>query len=209
MAPDRTGITTQESDEVAFVATLRDAVAALEKAHIEYLLMGGISSATLGRPRYTHDIDLFVKPDAARRTLDTLGAVGFEVEETDPHWLYKAFKRDAMVDVIFRSAGEIYLDDEMLARASVTDVMGCTAHVIAPEDLLVIKAVVADEHIPRHWYDGLGIVARCDLDWDYLQWRALQHGTRRVLSLLLYAQSNDIAVPTVPIQHLFSALYES
>jgi predicted nucleotidyltransferase len=114
-----------------------------------------------------------------------------------------------MVDIIFRSAGEIYLDDEMLARASDADVLGCTARVIAPEDLLVIKVVVADEHIPRHWYDALGIVARCDLDWDYLQWRALQHGTRRVLSLLLYAQSNDVAVPAAPVQHLFAALYES
>lgn len=208
MAPERIGTTTQETDEVAFVATLRDALGALDSAQLAYLLMGGISSATLGRPRYTHDIDLFVKPDAARPTLDALASAGFDVEETDPRWLYKAFKRDAMVDVIFRSAGEIYLDDEMLERASVIDVMGCTARVIAPEDLLVIKAVVADEHLPRHWYDGLGIVARCDLDWDYLQWRALQHGARRVLSLLLYAQSNDIAVPLAPIHRLFSALYD-
>jgi predicted nucleotidyltransferase len=209
MASDRIGTTTQESDETAFVATLHDALGAVETAGLEYLLMGGIGSAALGRPRYTHDIDLFVKPDGAGPTLDALAAAGFETERTDPHWLYKAFKRDAMVDVIFRSAGEIYLDDEMLAHASVTDVLGCTAHVISPEDLLVIKAVVADEHIPRHWYDALGIVARCDLDWDYLQWRALQHGTRRVLSLLLYAQSNDIAVPIAPLQRLFSALHDS
>ena len=209
MTNERTATTTQESDEAAFTATLRDALAAVDEAGIEYLLMGGIGSATLGRPRFTHDIDLFVKPDGARPSLDALARAGFETETTDPHWLYKGFKRDAMVDIIFRSAGEIYLDDVMLARASDADVLGCTARVIAPEDLLVIKVVVADEHIPRHWYDALGIVARCDLDWDYLQWRALQHGTRRVLSLLLYAQSNDVAVPAAPVQHLFAALYES
>lgn len=209
MATERTALVTQESDGVAFVATLRDAVAAVEETGTPYLLMGGIGSAALGRPRFTHDIDLFVTPDAAGPALEGLASAGFETEETDERWLYKAFKRDVMVDVIFRSAGDIYLDDEMLAHASVIDVLGITARVIAPEDLLVIKAVVADEHLPRHWYDALGIVARCDLDWDYLLWRALQHGTRRVLSLLLYAQSNDVAVPMAPLQKLFGALYES
>ena len=30
-------------------------------------------------------------------------------------WLYKAWKDGVLVDVIFRSSGEVYLDDEMVA----------------------------------------------------------------------------------------------
>ena len=73
--------------------------------------------------------------------------------------------------------------------------------------MLVIKAVVNDEHIPRHWYDALGLISFCPLDWDYLVRRAKQFGARRVLSLLLYAQSNDLVVPAGPIRELFHAIY--
>jgi predicted nucleotidyltransferase len=201
-------ITPSLGERDAFVATLHEAVQAMERASIDYLVMGGVSSATLGRPRSTHDIDLFVRPDGADGALDALDAAGFDTERTDRHWLYKGFKRGAMVDVIFRSAGDVYLDDEMLQHASTVDLGGCSARVIAPEDLLVIKAIVASEHVPQHWYDALGIVARGDLDWDYLVYRASRHGVRRVTSLLLYAQSNDIAVPPGPVRQLFGMLYE-
>ena len=80
------------------------------------------------------------------------------VEETDAHWLYKGFKHDVLVDVIFRSAGDIFLDDEMLARSSLVDHGGQSIRIIAPEDLVVIKAVVSAEHVPQHWYDALGVL---------------------------------------------------
>ena len=95
----------------------------------------------------------------------------------------------------------------MLARSSIGDFKGQKVRLIAPEDLIVIKAVVNDEHIPRHWYDALGLISFCQLDWDYLVRRATQFGARRVLSLLLYAQSNDLVVPAGPIKELFHAIY--
>lgn len=185
-----------------FMAVLADAVGALETADIPYLLMGGVGSATLGRPRWTHDIDFFVRPERARAALDALEEAGFDTEEHDPRWLFKGFKHEVLVDVIFRSSGNIYLDEEMLARGSIGDFGASRARVIAPEDLLIIKAVAADEHVPRHWYDALGIVGGCPLDWDYLVGRARRHGTRRVLSLLLYAMSEDLGVPLRPVQSL-------
>src|SRR5947209_20534705 len=89
-----------EVDEGRFLAVLRDAIAALEDKDIPYLLMGGISSATLGRPRGTNDIDIFVQPESARLTLEALDAAGFTTQETDPTWLFKGFKDDIMVAVI-------------------------------------------------------------------------------------------------------------
>ena len=197
-----------EVDEGRFLAVLRETIAALDAKEIPYLLMGGISSASLGRPRGTNDIDIFVRPESARLTLAALEADGFRTEETDTRWLFKGFKDEIMVDVIFRSTGDIYLDDEMLSRAQIIDFRGCAARAIAPEDLLIIKAMTADEHMPHHWHDALGVITGSDLDWDYLVSRARRHGARRVLSLLLYAQSNDLGVPVRPVRALFDAIFE-
>ena len=199
----------REVDEGRFLTVLSEAIAALEAKGIAHLVMGGISSAELGRPRGTNDIDLFVRPESARLTLEALGAAGFTTEETDPRWLFKAFKEEIMVDVIFRSTGDIYLDEEMLAHARVVEVRGCATRIIAPEDLLIMKALTADEHMPHHWHDALGVITGSDLDWDYLVARARRHGARRVLSLLLYAQSNDLGVPVKPVRALFESIFDA
>jgi hypothetical protein len=198
-----------DTEEREFLAALDEAVGALEAAGIDHLLMGGIASAVLGRPRWTHDIDIFVRPVEARHSLDVLAEAGFHTEETYAEWLYKGFKHGALVDIIFRARGEIYLDDSMLARAVVGDFKGRRLRVIGPEDLMVMKAVVHDEHMPRHWYDALGLAAGCRLDWDYVVERAHRHGARRVLSLMLYAQSNDLVVPDRAIRRLFDDIYDS
>ncbi|HEY8492770.1 MAG TPA: nucleotidyltransferase, partial [Myxococcota bacterium] len=119
----------------------------------------------------------------------------------NPHWLYKATREGVLVDVIFKGPRDVYLDDEMLARARVVTVLGRRVRIAPPEDLLVMKAVVHDEETPRHWHDALAIVAAGDLDWDYLVQRA-RKGNRRVLSLLYYALSNDLAVPLQAIEAL-------
>jgi predicted nucleotidyltransferase len=169
--------------------------------------MGGVGSTAIGRPRWTRDIDLFVAPENSGNVLDALAAAGFATEETDPRWLFKGWKRSVLVDVIFKSSGDVYLDDEMVARGSPREFEGCRARVMAPEDLIVIKAITADEHVVHHWYDALGLVSECDIDWTYLVGRARRHGVRRVLSLLLYAESNDIWVPEAALCELFSAVH--
>jgi predicted nucleotidyltransferase len=195
-----------EPDADALQVSLTDVVAALDRAEVEYLLMGGLGSARLGRPRSTDDIDLFVRPEDALRVLKTLDEAGFDTEEHDPTWLFKAWKRGVLVDIIFRSAGDIYVDDEMIQRGEVLEHKGVEARIIAPEDLLVIKAAAAAEEVPQHWYDALAIIARCDLDWGYLVRRARQT-PRRVLSLLLYAESIDLVVPREVIEAILAHVY--
>ena len=41
-------------------------------------------------------------------------------------------------------------------------------------------------------FTALGILAKGDLDWDYLMMRARQNGARRICSLLLFATSVDV-----------------
>ena len=50
---------------------------------------------------------------------------------------------------------------------------------LAPEDLVVMKAISHDEESPRHWHDALGVLATVDLDWDYLLERAPAWGVER------------------------------
>ena len=197
----------EEPSDEDLQATFADAVEALRRAEVPYLLIGGLSASAFARPRITDDIDVFVRPDMARKVLQTLDAAGFDTEETDDRWLYKAFKRGVLVDVIFRSSGDVYVDDEMLERADLQEHWGVTAPLISPEDLLVIKAVATTEHGSHHWYDALAVIARCPLDWAYLMRRARQAGPRRVLSLLLYAESNDLAVPAEVIEALFEVVH--
>ena len=67
-----------EVHEEVFLAVVRDATAALEKAEIDYGLMGAMASALFGRPRWTLDVDIFIRPQDVRRTVEELAAAGFE-----------------------------------------------------------------------------------------------------------------------------------
>lgn len=194
------------ADEPPFFEVLADTVSALHGAEVPYALIGGIASTGYGRPRWTHDIDVLVRPEDADRALTALAAAGFVTERTDARWIFKGFKEKVMVDVIFRSTGGIYLDAEMLQRAVVREYQGRQMRFVSPEDLLIMKAVVHDENGPRHWHDALGLIAGVHIDWDYLLKRA-HRAPRRVLSLLIYAHSLDLLVPNRVIRGLFEQVY--
>ena len=196
------------TEHAAFSRVLKETIEALEEQAISYALIGGIASTTLGRPRWTHDIDVLVKPQDADRALEALDARSFRTEKTDMSWLYKGFKQDVMVDVIFRSRGDIYLDEEMIERSVRGKFDGHSVRCISPEDLLIMKAVVHDEVGPRHWHDALAIIASGQIDWTYLQRRA-RRAPRRILSLLIYAHSQDQNVPNEVIRELYREVYES
>ena len=173
---------------------------------VDWALIGGVACAIYGRPRWSYDIDVFVGEPDALTALDRLADGGFATQELDPTWIYKAIDRGVLVDVIFKTAGDIYLDDDMVEHIRRVRFHGVDVAAAAPEDLVVIKAIVNKEARPRHWYDALAIIARNELDWEYLEHRA-RHGVRRVASLLVYAQSLDLPVPAAPIRRLLDQAY--
>lgn len=189
----------------AVVAALQQAVVAATEGDIPYVATGSLASNAWGRPLPVEDIDIVVSPRDARRYLETLDKAGFDTEETFPQWLYKASNGEATIDVIFEMQGAMYLDDEMLDRSSTISMDGVEARVIGPEDFIVSQAMSAREDTPDYWYNGLGVIARTALDWDYLAARA-GRGPRRVLSLLLYAQADDLPVPQDVIEQLFEVV---
>jgi len=58
----------------------RDLLALLNEHKVEYLIVGGYALAFHGAPRFTGDIDIFVRPDSenARHILEALAAFGFK-----------------------------------------------------------------------------------------------------------------------------------
>src|ERR671910_936750 len=97
------------------LGVLDETMQTLRDAGIPFLLIGGIGSAVFERD-YTTKVEY-------------------------EHWLYKAFKHDVLVDVIFRSSRDILLDEEMLRRARTMRFRGREVPVAPPEDLMVMTAI--------------------------------------------------------------------
>ncbi|MBI3542232.1 MAG: nucleotidyltransferase [Deltaproteobacteria bacterium] len=139
-------------------------------------------------------------------SLEALGRHGFRTEKTDVNWLFKAFKEEILVDIIFKSRGEIYFDNEMADRSRRIEFHGRKVRAVAPEDLIIIKCAVHDEIGPHHWHDALAVLSHAEVDWPYLLKRG-RRASRRLLALLTYAQSSDIWVPNWVIFELFRLNY--
>ena len=196
----------QPVSEPVLLAVLNEAASVLRAEELPFACIGGIASAARGRARWTSDIDFFVRPEDVKRALGALGDAGFRTQETNEHWIHKAHKDGVLVDLIFRSEGDITLDEEMMARTTECEFRGMKIPVIAAEDLLVILARATSEETPHYWHNALGLIANNDLDWDYVVRRA-RHGARRVLALLVYAESSDLLVPDRAIRTLFDRIY--
>jgi len=189
-----------------FLDVLDRAMSAVRGTAEPVALIGELASAAFGRDRGTRDIDLFMRPASAPVVLDALDDAGFDVEVVDDHWLYKARMLGIDVDVIFRATRDILFDDDVAARVRDVPIYGRSLPVVAAEDLLVMKALAAGEDTARYWYDAIAILARQDLDWDYLMLRARQNGARRICSLLLFATSVDVLVPRRAIDGLYELI---
>jgi len=200
------GTVTEQDDAALFSEVLGEAIATVERAGVTYAVFGSIASFAYGRPDASGDIDLLLRPHEADRALDALAEAGYAVERTDPAWIYKAWRDGVLVDLIFRTKGDIPLDDEILAHATLLEYSGRVIRVVSPEDALVIEAAGNQSQEPQRWENALAILARGTIDWDYLERRA-RFAARRTLSLLIYAQSNDLIVPERTIRSLFDSVY--
>ena len=115
------------SHHEAFGEALARTVAVLGDADLPFAIVGGVASAGYGRARWTKDIDVFLRPEDADPALDALAADGFDVERTNPAWIYKAFRDGVQVDVIFKGKGGIFFDERMAERVRTVSLVGVDA----------------------------------------------------------------------------------
>ena len=104
---------------------LKRSVAALRDAGVPFCVIGSLALWARGGPESAHDIDLGIRPQDVLAAGEALAAAGFEVEIPPEDWLIKGWDREGegeplLVDLIYQTSA-FAIDDEVLARAGVTD----------------------------------------------------------------------------------------
>lgn len=195
-----------DAEQQRFYEVLGETVALTEDEGIPYVVAGSLCSNRWGRPSAIGDVDLIVAPQDAQRLLKRLESAGFDTEEDEPQWIYKATKSGVTVDVIFEMQGALYLDDDMIDHSSLEEIEGIKLRIMSAEDFIVSQAISTGEDTSNYWYNALAVLAATDIDWDYLVQRS-SRGARRVLALLVWAQSDDRPIPDGVIRRLIEAIY--
>jgi hypothetical protein len=175
------------------IATLKLAVASLRERDIPFALGGGLAAWARGGPVTQNDLDLMVKPEDAEAALSALADAGMRPERPPEEWLYKAWRGEVLIDVIFRPSG-LEITDEVLARADVIPVAAVATPVMALEDVLVTMLCSLDEH--RLDYSRLVAIVRSlreQIDWPGLRARTVASPYARAFFTLV--EGLDIAAP--------------
>ena len=151
--------------------TLKRTVSALDEAEIPFLIGGSLASWARGGPDTTHDLDVIVKPEDAKRAQQALVAAGMRAEDPPESWLLKVWDGDVLIDLIFQPAG-MTVDDELMARSELVNAAAMDFRVMAIEDVLYTKLNALNEHYLD--FSSLLQIARAvreQVDWDRLRER--------------------------------------
>ena len=134
---------TDEFEEL--IDTLKVAVAALREGGIKFALGGSLAAWARGGPVTQNDLDLMLKPTDAEAALAALVEAGMRPERPPEEWLYKAWRGDVLVDLIFKPSG-LDITDEVLERADTIAVAAVATPVLPLEDVLLTMLCSIDEH---------------------------------------------------------------
>ncbi|NOZ94619.1 MAG: nucleotidyltransferase family protein [Acidobacteria bacterium] len=153
-------------------AVLADLAQRLEKAGIEYMVIGGLANAVWGSPRSTIDIDCTVVLDPARagELLETLGPA-YQSRTSDPEGfvartrvLPLRHRGGVQIDLIFAM---LPFEEEAVRRAVEVAVKGTPVRFCTPEDLVLHK-IVSQRERDRQDVEDILRRRRSTLDRSYL-----------------------------------------
>jgi predicted nucleotidyltransferase len=150
----------------AIEATLRKAVAALERRRVPFLLGGSLAVWARGGPESCNDLDLMVRSEYADAALEALEDAGMRGERPPEGWLFKAWDGRVLVDLIFGPKG-LPIDDATFDRSEAVSVFGLEVRAMSLEDVLITKLRALHEHYLD--YDPLLQMTRAvreRIDWD-------------------------------------------
>lgn len=177
------------------------ALDALTAAQVPFMVAGAFATNFhTGIWRNTKDIDIFCEPRWAGRVLATLAEAGFTTSVEEPHWLGKAVKGGALVDVIWGGGNwATYVDPHWFEHATRGRIIGREVLIAPAEDIILSKAYVAG----RERYDGTDIahlIHSCGkhFDWNDLVARFEDHWQLLLQYLILYRFSYPLERDVVP-----------
>ena len=126
---------------------LKEIIAALGLAGIDYMITGSVASSLYGEPRLTHDIDVVVtiKEAAVKKLMRIFRPPQFYLDEAS---IRDAIKKKDMFNLIDVKEGDkvdfwILKDDPFdisrFGRKKIEKVMGIKMKVSSPEDMILMK----------------------------------------------------------------------
>lgn len=170
-------------------ALFREVIELMQRNSVPFAVSGAFAlHRHSGVWRDTKDLDLFLPPQEVARALELLAADGFSIEVPDAVWLAKAKRGDYFVDLITgMSNGVVRVDPNWIERAQPADIVGVSARVLAPEELIASKIFVTR----RERFDGADIChiiygTRGRLDWERLLDLIGEHWQMLYWYLVLY-----------------------
>ncbi|MBI4410619.1 MAG: nucleotidyltransferase family protein [Gemmatimonadetes bacterium] len=156
----------------------RLALATLNQAGIAYVVSGlyAIYEYT-GIYRQTKDLDVLLEPAHVVAAARALRAAGFHTVLEQAHWLAKAYRDEAMVDLIFGMGNGLHFIDADWYRHSRPAILAATPVRVAPPEELIWHRLFISE---RHRTDisdmaHLLVVRGRELDWERLLERSGDH----------------------------------
>jgi hypothetical protein len=190
----------------------RDSMELLQEQGLPFMVGGAYAMACYtGIARDTKDFDICVRASDVDPILELFENNGGRTERPFPHWLAKIFRNDDLIDVIYRAGnGLCEVDDSWFERAIERDVLGVTARIVAPEELIWMKAFIME----RERYDGADVahlLLACaqQINWTHLlarfgqDWRILL--SYLILFGYIYPSERD-CVPPALIQEMTDRL---
>lgn len=117
----------------------------LKEGDIPFALAGSYGLWAHGGPEPDHDVDFVVAEDDAARAAEVLLERGLEVVHPPEDWLFKVYKDDSMVDVLFRTNGAAMTRD-VLAEVDEIEVESVRMPVLSATVLMVHKLSALEEH---------------------------------------------------------------
>lgn len=124
---------------------LKRVAVALKQSAIPFALIGGYAVWARGGPEPEHDVDFMVASEDAASAAEFLAEEGFHVVQPPEDWLFKVYTDDAMVDVIYRDAGNP-ATRAVVEDADEIEVLSVQMPVLSGTELLVQKLTALDEH---------------------------------------------------------------
>ncbi len=158
-----------DDDQGQMREALKRTAVALKESTIPFALGGGYAAWARGGPEPAHDVDFVVAEAGAVHAKRALEDAGLRVEQPPEDWLFKVFHGEAMVDVLFRIAGES-VEPPVLERASEVEVLSIRMPVLSATDVVAAKMKALTEHLCD--YSSVLPVARAlreQVDWEQVR----------------------------------------
>ena len=149
----------------------RHVLSLFDDEKLPYLVGGAYALARYtGIERHTKDFDIFIRRSDYPRAAKILERAGYETDLTFPHWLGKAFKGDAFVDLIFSAGNGVSVVDELWFEHAVSGrVLDMDVKLIPAEEMIWSKGFIME----RERYDGADVAHVIHAVGEKLDWRRL------------------------------------